>query len=92
MAGVSILTPSEVLWINRQFRRLMETAGQRLRPINNEFNILDIGGGTVPADGPGEVLVSVDGLTFTSELPLTAPGNGSAGWLVNDGGYMLVVG
>lgn len=92
MAGVSILTQPERLWINRQFRRLMETAGQRLRPINNEFDILDIGGGTVPATGPGQVLLSLDGLDFSAETPLTAPDNGSAGWLVNDGGYMLVVG
>lgn len=40
----------------------------------------------------GQILMSVDGLTFSAELPLTAPDNNSAGWLVNDGGLLLSVG
>lgn len=94
MAGASVLTAPEKLWINRQFRRLMETAALHLRPIHNDFNILDLegsGGSLPPADTAGEVLFSVDGLTFTAQLPMTAPDAGE-GWLVNDVGLMLVVG
>lgn len=36
----------------------------------------------------GQVLLSVDGIEFTAQQPLTSPG----GWLVNDPGIMLVVG
>lgn len=50
------------------------------------------GGGLPPATGVGEVLFSADGVTFTAQTPLTAPDNGSAGWLVNDFGVLLVVG
>ena len=88
MAGASILTQPERLWINRQFRRLMETAGQRLRPINNEFNILDL---APAADGAGEVLISIDGGDYVSGLPITAP-DSPMGWLVNDRGYLVVSG
>lgn len=50
------------------------------------------GGSTPPATGVGQVLFSVDGLTFTAEQPLTGPDNNSAGWLVNDLGILLVTG
>ena len=40
----------------------------------------------------GQVLFSVDGMRFTAQLPITAPDNGSAGWLVNDVGILVVVG
>lgn len=50
------------------------------------------GGNMPPATIVGQVLFSVDGLTFTAEQPLTAPDHGSAGWLVNDLGILLVTG
>jgi hypothetical protein len=47
------------------------------------------GGGALPAaNDVGDVLLSVDGSTFTVRHPLT----GSAGWLVNDDGTLLVTG
>ena len=36
----------------------------------------------------GQVLFSVDGASFTIELPLTSPD----GWLVNEAGLLIVVG
>lgn len=48
------------------------------------------GAGGVPAPTQvGQMLVSVDGASFAAALPLTST---SAGWLVNDQGYLLVVG
>ena len=50
-------------------------------------------GGDMPiATYPGQVILSVDGTSFSAQLPLTAPDWGSSGWLVNDSGLMLVVG
>lgn len=46
----------------------------------------------VPATEVGQVLWSIDGLTFTPQLPLTSVSPDRGGWLVNDLGYMLVVG
>lgn len=43
---------------------------------------------SIPATEVGQVLISVDGLTFSAHLPLTSVN----GWLVNDPGLMLVVG
>lgn len=40
----------------------------------------------------GQILMSIDGITYTAQTPLTAPQNGSAGWLVNDAGVLLVTG
>jgi len=45
-------------------------------------------GGTIPATQVGQVLFSVDGSTFTAELPVTADG----GWLVSDQGVLIVHG
>lgn len=47
------------------------------------------GGGLPPATQQGQVFISVDGLTFTIEQPLTSYPDG---WLVNNNGYLLVVG
>lgn len=46
--------------------------------------------GLPPATCCGQVLHSIDGVSFTPQLPLTAPPN--TGWLVNDSGHLLVVG
>lgn len=44
--------------------------------------------GTVPSPGGiGHVLLSLDGVNFTSECPLIGDG-----WLVNENGFLLVVG
>jgi hypothetical protein len=55
------------------------------------------GSGLPPATQAGQVIFSVDGATFEASLPLTAPDVpgvpfGSAGWLVNDLGVLIVVG
>lgn len=44
---------------------------------------------SIPATEVGQVLISVDGLTFSAHLPLTTLIDG---WLINNDGIMLVVG
>lgn len=47
-------------------------------------------GSTSPENIPtqiGQILYSIDGTSFTVQLPLTGPG----GWLINDDGILLVV-
>ena len=46
------------------------------------------GGSAIPATQIGQVLYSVDGLTFTAELPVTS----DHGWLVNNDGILIVNG
>ena len=43
---------------------------------------------SIPATQIGQVLLSIDGVNFSAQLPLTSPN----GWLVSDLGIMLVVG
>lgn len=47
-----------------------------------------IGGSGVPASEPGQVLFSVDGSTFTAEIPIV--GNGC--WLADNEGELIVKG
>jgi hypothetical protein len=45
------------------------------------------GGSSIPATSIGQVLFSIDGLTFTAQQPVTTT---SDGWLVNADGILLV--
>lgn len=46
------------------------------------------GGGLPPATQLGQVLYSIDGASFTVQLPLTS----CHGWLINNDGELIVVG
>lgn len=54
----------------------------------DDLVFLFFGGGLPAADSVGQVLFSVDGLTFSRQQPMTS----TDGWLVNDEGHLLVVG
>lgn len=57
--------------------------------INGEVKSITAGAGSLPAAGQlGQVLYSIDGSTFSVQLPLTS----RHGWLVNDDGEHIVVG
>jgi hypothetical protein len=51
-----------------------------------------VGSGGITPTQVGQTIWSVDGLTFTRQLPLTSVSLDRGGWLLNDQGYMLVVG
>jgi hypothetical protein len=64
--------------------------------LANKTYVDSVAGTGVPATQIGQVLFSINGSAFTAQLPLTAPNvpsvPGSAGWLVNDLGILMVVG
>ncbi len=51
-------------------------------------NVVGGGGALPPPDQVGQVILSLDGVTFETRQPITT----EAGWLVNDEGHLLVVG
>jgi hypothetical protein len=51
-----------------------------------------VGSGGLVATQIGQVVLSLDGVTVTPQLPLTSVALDRGGWLLNDQGYMLVAG
>ena len=51
-----------------------------------------VGSGGFVATQVGQTLWSVDGVSFSRQLPLTSVSLDRGGWLLNDQGYMLVTG
>ena len=51
-----------------------------------------IGSGGLVATHIGQVVLSLDGVTLTPQLPLTSASPDRGGWLINKQGYLLVTG